>query len=213
MNRLFNMVKRHLTLPFNFFCFTEDKKDINKEIIIKDLPSINLSGWWYKPYFFEENLFEKDSVNLYMDLDIVIINNIDKLISYNEKKFIGLQDPIRKFNPSKIFLNSSIMRWCPPEHNCLWSNLKNNTNLTTRYKGDQDYIWDVCKNDISFFPDNWILSYKWEVRDRSELTASKPKKFTSIRNPEINPNTSILVFHGSPKIHMVQDKIILDNWI
>lgn len=207
------MVKRHLTLPFNFFCFTEDKKDIHKEIIVKDLPAINLSGWWYKPYFFEENLFEKNSINLYMDLDIVIINNIDKLINYNEKKFVGLQDPIRKFNSNKVFLNSSIMRWQASEYNYLWSNLKNNTLLTKRYKGDQDYIWDICKKEISFFPNKWILSYKWEVRDRSELTNDKPKRFTTIRNPEIDKDTSILVFHGNPKVHMVQDKIILDNWI
>ena len=32
VNKLYNSVKRNLTLDFNFYCFTEDGKDINQNI-------------------------------------------------------------------------------------------------------------------------------------------------------------------------------------
>lgn len=214
VNKLYNMVKRHLSVPFNFFCFTEDANNINDKVIIKKLPSTNVSGWWYKPYLFSEGLFEKDSINFYLDLDVVIINSMDKLIEYNSsKEFVGLQDPMRTLNPNKIFLNSSVMRWPADRYTDLWSNLKNNTSITSKYKGDQDYIWDLHKNEIDFYPKKWVLSYKWEVRNRNELTTDRPKRFKIIRSPEIDPETSILVFHGNPKVHIVQDDIILNNWI
>jgi len=206
------MVKRHLTLQYNFICFTEDPTGLLPEIQIRELPSSNLSGWWYKPYFFKEDLFPKNDTNLFMDLDVVIINNINKLFEYNPSEFIGMQDPSRSFR-TNANLNSSVMRWISGNHSDTWNKLENNQSISRNYKGDQDYIWDMNKNKITYYPKKWILSYKWEVRNRSELTNERPRRFTSVRNPEIDPETCILVFHGHPKVHMVSDSVIVENWV
>ena len=95
----------------------------------------------------------------------------------------------------------------------IWNNLENNLYLTKRYKGDQDYIWEICRDEIEYYPIKWILSYKWEVRNRSELTSTLPRRFKTNRNPNIDPETCILAFHGNPKLHTVQDEVILNNWV
>lgn len=196
-----------------FICFTEDHKGIDQSIQIRPLPEIDLAGWWYKPYFFKENLFENGRVNFFIDLDMVVVNNIDKLFNYKPGQFLGLQDPSRVFRPEPKKLGSAVMRWENGTYHKIWNNLENNLYLTKRYKGDQDYIWEICKDEIEYYPLKWILSYKWEVRNRSELTSTLPRKFKTNRSPNIDPETCILAFHGNPKLHTVQDEVILNNWV
>jgi RNAse (barnase) inhibitor barstar len=207
------MVVRNITLPFSFICFTDDSRELNKKINIRPLPNLKLSGWWYKPYFFKKNLLEKGETNFFIDLDMVVVSNIDKLFEFQKNDFLGLRDPYRAINPKIKKLGSAVMRWKNGSFNNIWDNLEKDLNLIKKYKGDQDYIWDVCENEIKFYPDNWILSYKWEVRSRNELTKTIPRKFINVRSPDLNKETCILAFHGSPMLHTVRDEIILNNWI
>ena len=38
------------------------------------------------------------------------------------------------------------------------------------------------------------------------------EKFKEVKNPEIDPQTSVLVFHGTPNPEHVEDPVIVDNW-
>ena len=80
VNTLYNMVKRNCTLDFEFVCLTDDVTGIDPNIKILSLPK-TLKGWWCKPYMFSNDLPLKGTV-LYMDLDVVISNNIDHLFTY-----------------------------------------------------------------------------------------------------------------------------------
>jgi hypothetical protein len=52
-----------------------------------------------------------------------------------------------------------------------------------------------------FWPDEWVQSYKWEMRGRSELTVVNGKRnFKKPGVPNILPDTSIAVFHGTPNM-------------
>jgi len=42
VNKLYAMVKRNLTLPFQMVCFTDNGLGINSNIVIKDLPPLEL---------------------------------------------------------------------------------------------------------------------------------------------------------------------------
>jgi hypothetical protein len=73
--------------------------------------------------------------------------------------------------------------------------------------------WQQVKKEIVVYPDDWIRSYKWEIRNRSELLGLGIRSvFKEARNPAIPENTSVLAFHGYPHIHSVQDPVILENW-
>ena len=89
VNRLYYMVKRHLTLPHKFYCFTEDTSEIDSNIIIKPLPNNTLKGWWWTPYIFKKGQFDSGDVNLFLDLDTVIIKNIDKFFLNTWRLFVS----------------------------------------------------------------------------------------------------------------------------
>ena len=57
VNKMYEMVLRNISLPFNFYCLTEDPTGINPGVKILDLPKrIAISGWWFKPYIFSNEL-------------------------------------------------------------------------------------------------------------------------------------------------------------
>jgi len=213
VNKLYNMIQRHLTVPHRFYCFTENPAHLNSEIKIIPLPKGQFSGWWWKPYIFKHGHFPDGDINLFFDLDMVIVGNIDKLVSYLPGEFIGLEDVGRVFRRVPPKLGSAVLRWPSNHYTDIWTNLENNQQTTRQFPGDQDWIWHLHKNHIKFFPDTWIQSYKWEIRTRDELIRVNGKNvFKTIRNPNINLDCAVIAFHGTPNPEDVQDPIIVDNW-
>ena len=215
VNVLYNMCKRHLTIPFEFVCFTENPLDINPNITIHPLPKIdNAHGWWYKPYFFSKDLPFKGTI-LYMDLDVVIFDNIDKMFTYHNNKFCIIRDFNRSIRKDWRKMNSSIFKFTTPHMHYLYDTYaKNPKYFINRLHGDQDFIFENTKpDDFIWWPDEWIQSYKWEMRDRRELIRVDGKRnFNQNKEPIIKPQTAIAVFHGEPHPHEVTDKWVVDNW-
>ena len=44
VNKLYNMVERHITLPFRFWCITDDSEGIKEQVKIKKLPDFIVKG-------------------------------------------------------------------------------------------------------------------------------------------------------------------------
>ncbi|MEN6291741.1 MAG: hypothetical protein ABFD07_06965 [Methanobacterium sp.] len=215
VNKLYNMVQRHLTLPHKFICFTDDPSGIVADIEIRQLPNLpHISGWWWKPYLFKLGHFFADDINLFFDLDMVIVSNIDQLITYKPDEFVGLRDVSRIFKTIPPKLGSAVMRWSGDKYSNIWTDLYENFQISTRFRGDQDWIWHLHKENIKFFPDECIRSYKGEVRSKHELIRTPDRRyvFRDIQNPTLPPDTMVLAFHGTPDPHEVSDQIILDNW-
>jgi hypothetical protein len=83
---------------------------------------------------------------------------------------------------------------------------------TKRFHGDQDFIFKHIKN-VSFWPDEWIQSYKWEMRNRGDLVKIDGKRnFKKTDNPVVKRDTSIAVFHGEPDIHDCKDEWVKTQW-
>jgi len=208
------MVHRHLTISHRFVCFTEDSKNINPNIrIIPLFDEPRITGWWWKPYIFCSSHFDSADLNLFFDLDMVIIKNINKFVKYLPGSFIGLQDLGRVFNkPDK--LGSAVLRWQGSMYKDIWEKFESNPDISRKFPGgDQDWIWSLHKNRIQFFPKEWIVSYKWEVRTMNELIRRDNKwYFKDIRDVEIDKETAVLAFHGTPNLEDTQDKIIVENW-
>lgn len=106
VNILYAMVKRNLKLDFKFFCVTDDKKEINEDIITVDLwkepkmPAVKTE----RPQCYKRlKLFSPESKEIFgprvvsLDLDTVIIKDVTSIFStpgdfvgYN-KKYIPYQ--------------------------------------------------------------------------------------------------------------------------
>ena len=214
VNKLYNMTKRHSTVPFGFACITEDASELDPNIKIIPMPKqTSISGWWYKPWVFSNDLPLEGTI-LFLDLDIVVIKNIDQFWTYNPGKFCIIRD----FNRSTVKdwnkFNSSIFKFEKGAYSFVWDNLVKDIAVVKRMHGDQDWILSQIKNNFIFWPDEWCQSYKWEVRSRNDIIRVGPKrKFKEIANPTIDARTKILVFHGDPKPDEVLDPVVVQNWI
>ena len=214
VNKLYSMVKRNLTVPYEFVCFTEDSTNVNELITIKPLPPLaNVKGWWYKPLFFNPQIGLEGTV-LFLDLDMIIFRNIDNLFTYKPNEFCIIRDFNRINTKGYDKFNSSVFRFEKGSHNYVWDNLVKDLSQTKRMHGDQDWIFSQIKTGFVFWPTEWIQSYKWEVRDRTDLIkVGNQRRFKERASPVINGSTNILVFHGDPKPSEVEDLIVVQNWI
>jgi hypothetical protein len=217
VNKLYNSVKRNLTVPFEFVCITEDSTGINPNVVIKDLPITNgVTGWWYKPFVFDPNIDLKGTI-LFLDLDMIIFRNIDRLFSYKPGRFCIIRDFNRFVVRNFKKMNSSIFRLESGSMPRIYNDfIKSHNIITHRYPGDQDWIYANLKdtNDFEYWPDDWIQSYKWEMRGKPDfdLNPRGQRDFAVNGDPIIKDNTAIAVFHGDPNPHRCKDQWVIDNW-
>ena len=214
VNILYNMVKRHTTVPFQFHCLTDDPAgiDINNINIIKLPTDPWIKTWWSKLWMFAPEMPIKGNI-LYFDLDVVIFDNIDELFT-----FPGKLNIIRDFNRCRVpnwkLSNSSCMKWESGTMDYLWTKFLENPSLVMQNNhGDQDWITKRATNDIAHWPDDWIRSYKWEMvglKDTKLLTKDGKSFF---RTPAtINKGNKVAVFHGRPNPMECADVFVTDNW-
>lgn len=213
VEKLRNMVDRHLSEPYEFVCLTDDPHNLPGVKNIFQPNSKYIRGWWHKIHMFNPELPLNENI-LYFDLDVVIHGNIDKLMNQINLGFFGIQDFNRKFHKNWKYLNSSVMGWKHGTQKKIWEDFCINPTEAMRLPGDQDFIWKVAKHKIKFWPVNWIQSYKWEVRSKEELHMVNGKRqFKESRHDiDIHPECCISVFHGDPKPDEVKDKFVIDNW-
>jgi len=213
VNKLYNMVARNLSLDYEFICFTENAKGIDPHIRTCPLPSIPVVGWWYKPWFLSNEL-PIDGTVLFLDLDLIVFKNIDNLFTYQpDKKFVIIRDFNRQIRQGWDRMNSSVFRVQVGAYDEVYRTFQKDAQTwARRYQGDQDFMYRHIK-DHAFWPDEWIQSYKWEMRGRDKLAVIKGKRtFKEAGEPTILPQTSIAVFHGQPNIPDCIDRWPLQHW-
>lgn len=215
VNTLKSMVARHCTVPYEFVCFTEDPKGLDDDVTVVPLQvQRELHGWWYKVMFFDPNIPLRGNI-LFMDLDVVVFRNIDNLFTFHPDKFCIIRDFNRSIRRDWKRMNSSVFRLRAGAHPHVYKEfMKNPQDHVRRMHGDQDWIYAQMQNqEFMFWPEEWIQSYKWEMRDRKDLVRTNSgRNFKNKTDPIVKPETSIAVFHGEPQPHQVLDDWVVDNW-
>jgi hypothetical protein len=216
VNKLYSMVKRNLTVPFEFVCYTEDSSDIDTDIRVEPIQIIpGVSGWWYKPMFFNPKLGLKGTI-LFFDLDVIVFDNIDNLFSYEAGKFCIIRDFNRHVIKNYNKFNSSIFRLTTNMHQHVYTDfIKNPNSQIKRFQGDQDWLRaSIKEGTYAYWPDEWIQSYKWEMRSKPKFDNAPrgQRDFETTGDPVIKNETSVAVFHGDPNPHNCKDQWVIDNW-
>ena len=208
VQKLYNMVKRNTTLSVNFFVFTDHvkmHKMVDGYINIREFPEKDLQGWWNKLQLFHPKV-DLPGDTLYMDLDVVITDNIDCFFTYKpEADFVGMND----FNPTTQQWNSSVMKFKNDKlHDRLWRKfMDDRPNLLRRFAGDQNLISDFIKNTpgCESYPDSWTQSYKWYDRQGNRYAKSD-------MTYEHNGESLVTVFHGQPNPHQSDQEWVKKAW-
>lgn len=211
---LYNSARAKCSKEFQFIVFTDNTVGLPKNLnwtFIK-LPDWSLSAsgaWWYKLEIFSKY----NSIignNLYIDLDVVIIDDLFPFWEFEPDKFRICRDFNRAFIRNYQNPNSSVMAWKNNDMHNLWVDFTKDIKATTkRFRGDQDFINAKIENKV-FWPDQWAISWKWEAWKGGKINT------TTYRSPEsqtiIPTDTKILVFHGNPNPHECEDASIKKIW-
>jgi len=214
VNKLYAMVKKNLTIPFQMVCLTEDSKGIHKDVMILPLPP-GLQGWWCKPYIYSKDLPIQGTI-LYLDLDVVISGNMNKLIEYCPEDWCTIRDFTRVMRPKWEKYNSSVVRFKTGQLDFVWSKfIQNPAAVQRKHFGDQDWLYEAARGTATLYPDGWIRSWKWEIRKSKEFMPGGRKGnrvFKHVEDVVPPDDCCICVFHGDPNPHNCTDPYVVDNW-
>lgn len=207
VQHLYNMVKRNLTIPFNFIVFTDHvklAKLLVGDITVKQFKRHDFEGWWNKIQLFSPES-ELEGVNFYLDLDVVILDNIDCFIEWGDDKTFGITND---FGQPNNWYNSSVMKFNNEVTTpAIWDKFMSDRVQWLRLQGDQNVITELMRKSdhLKPFPDDWTFSYKWFSR---KVPRFSKQKWTF----EKDPKAKIAVFHGHPNPHESDQDWVKSNW-
>jgi len=166
VNRLYKMVKRHCSLPFSFYCISDQQQDVNTIFIDQ---SLDLESYWWKMVLFN---LDWDNITLYLDLDVVIQNNFDYVfVEANETPsycFLLNSDDLGEYNPydgtpdnilviPSTVLNTSVMLFNPTMMKDVYTKFINDVdyNIITYYGVDRFLYHNYNKFRYLQFGKDW----------------------------------------------------------
>lgn len=215
VEKLYRSCVRNSTEDFIFTVLHDGKNyDLDGNInfvTVENMPFLSINNlWWYKLQSFRTDVAIAEQ-NLLLDLDLVIVNNIDKFWNIGIDKLVVLQDFNRHWYPSYNKCNSSVVKFTPDIARTLYDAFFNDPLQHIRkYRGDQDWLDDNYKDKI-FWTKSWAMSWKWEVFNGGMIECNS-NKYHDTRTM-LKEDTSILVFHGKPDPHEVGEDVVKLNWI
>lgn len=165
VNKLYSMVKRNLNADFDFYCYTDDPSGVQNSINCIPITS-DLEKWWPKIDLLGR--FNESGTNILFDLDIVIINPLDKLLAYNPTKLsvlstawkVGMKYPCGDQDRYPTMYNSSIMVWKDDQGVPIYDHfLRKKVDSLFKYKGVDRFLYNEPL-ELETLPIDIAYSYK-----------------------------------------------------
>ncbi len=202
VNRLYASVKRHLHRPFRFVCFTEDSTDLIEGIDVQPFPENpnpeRMKVWpniFIKLCLFKDGLADLKGPTMFLDLDVVIQQDIDCFFDYLPGKNCIIHNwvELRKqlFRKRPFIGNSSCFRFEAGKSNYIYETFCREIDDAldhSKYTTEQAFMTHAMV-DVNWWPEQWVKSFK--------RTCIPPFPFNYLITPS-KPDTRILVFHGNP---------------
>lgn len=222
VNKLFNSVKRCTTKTLRFYCMTESPEGLEADIIwlpLNEQPyecrmleaqkvAYHKRGALRKIALFNPEIYtELDEVVLILDVDILIVNNIDVMFDFSP----GHVAMRRTFSLSPkpfSFGQGSIIKIEPKLHGFLYKKMAEMPEkmVALANGSEQSYtsIVSASLGALSFYPDDWIVSFKYHCRPRKPLNFFIKSKLPA--------NAKIVCFHGKPDIKEAAQGYLGNFW-
>jgi hypothetical protein len=192
VNRLYGMVARNTTWNVRFVCFTDDATGIRPEVECQPLPEVRfdpkMGKYWPKLGMMQAGLGGLQGLTLFLDLDIVLIDSIDELLTHPGRFLI-----IREWkDPELGFGNSSVVRYViGAEANVLDRFYATPPEVILRdYDNKEQNFLTKAVDEVAFWPEAWCVPFPLAC-----LPANRVLRFFS--TPVKPKGGKILVFYGS----------------
>ena len=187
VRKLRDGVARNLTVPHTFKCLADVDVPCERIPLVHNWP-----GWWSKLELFRV----VDGPTLYLDLDTVVTGSLDHLSNLDMDFAMLSNFHVPAFVGSGVMwlrksLKSVYERFCEKPYK--WIDY-HERKRDGPYVGDQAFIWESLGRSVNQLPMETIKSYKFHCV--SGLPAE----------------TSLVCFHGLPKLTDVKAGWIDRNW-
>ena len=216
VEKLYRALKRSFSVPIRFHVFTEESRVVPDQLIKHSLIDWShvgsFSPWWYKLQLFNKNNFSGRVI--YFDLDVVVTGSLDWVFALPLNYFWSIQDFRRLWRPSSTMMNSSVMLWDNSRYHSINDRLTDGElrRIMGLFRGDQEYLSSFLRPpDLKFFNHAQVKSWRWEVMNGGYDFEHRRHK-SSEQGSTIDDDVSLLIFHGDPKPHEVNDEIVIKNW-
>lgn len=192
VNRLHAMVARNTTWTIRFVCFTDDPSGIDPGIECQPLPKFEydpqLGKYWPKLGLMQPELGGLTGMTLFLDLDLVILDNIDGLFTLPARFLI-----IREWkDPHLGYGNSSVLRFFIGAESYILDRFHATPPdvITGKYASKEQNFLTKAAVDVTFWPPEWVPPFSLAC-----LPANRVRRFFS--RPVKPKGAKILVFYGS----------------
>ena len=198
VNRLYGMVRRHLSGDFSFICLTDDATGVRPEVCCLLIPPLNLNlkpgqrdGAWKKLTTFEADLHGLRGTALFLDLDVVVVGNLDDFFT-QPGEFLIIRDYPRFWRTgTRIIGNSSVYRFELGAHADVLANFRAHIEQAQRdHRNEQVYLSHFLHDQgkLGYWPAAWCPSFKYHC------IPAWPSNWW--REPFIPEGARIVIFHG-----------------
>ena len=173
VNRLYRMVDLNMDKPFNFYCFTDDEEGLLLPIKKKRVYDLPLHSYWWKMTIFDKTMWDNNEPTLYLDLDVIIQNDITYLFEKINRKlirigYIGTVPKMQEYEASIGFkyhaeVNSSIMLYHAQDMHFIYQKFMENAVINIeKYVGMCRYLTHVHAYDMTYLKywDDWYSGWK-----------------------------------------------------
>ena len=192
VNNLYLSIKKFTKNQTKLICFTDNDKNIHKDVICKPLPKIKIPEEialtpWKKLSVWQYPLNEISGDVLFLDLDLVITNNLDKFFNYKPNTFCVIENWTQI---GKEIGNTSCFRFPTQKYTYIFDEFeKNSYSIWKKFHIEQVYISKTIEKQ-NFWPKNWCQSFKHNLLPIWPLRIWKPANLPI--------DTSIVAFTGKP---------------
>lgn len=192
VNRLYAMVRRHLSGDFQMVCLTDDARGIRPEVRCLPIPDLELPAGipergWKKLVSFGADLGGLRGTALFLDVDVVVVGPLDDFFT-QPGEFLIIHDYKR---PWRITGNSSVYRFELGAHPDVLAYFRAHTEeVRARFRNEQAFLSDFlhAQGKLAYWPAAWCPSFKYHSIPRW------PRNYW--REPGIPPDARVVVFHG-----------------
>ncbi len=192
VNRLYNMVRRHLSGDFRFICLTDSNTGLLPEVECFPIPSLNLpegipERGWTKLTSFVPDLYGLRGTALFLDIDVVIVGSMDCFFE-EPGEFLIIHDYKR---PWRITGNSSVYRYEIGAHPDVIDYFRTHfEEVRKTFRNEQAYLSDHIhkQGKLKYWPKAWCPSFKYHC------IPTWPTNFW--RDCFIPEGSRVVIFHG-----------------
>ena len=205
VNRLYSMVNNNLSYDYKMVCFTDDESGINKDIQCFPIPEMGLPSnlperMWKKLSTLKSDLYGLKGRALFLDLDIVIVDNIDCFFDVDGEFRIIKDHSWRKW---RITGNSSVYRFDIGKHGYVFEEFVDKfDDIKKLHRNEQENLTQAIfdKGKLQYWDKSWCPSFKYDCVSRFPLAVWK--------KPIIPEGAKIIIFHGEINPHQA----IIGGW-